>query len=167
MARSCGRYDLGAGRARRKSNDPTVSYLVDAQRASVEIESMKRDRQISILGAAYQDGESPVVVGYGSGGIRSRILARSPVEPLQGVTLDQVGVRLYRSDIFAATDNTVILPRYFRADAAVYFNIHSRFGAQVNLENLFDEDYHLFANGNNNITPGSPRALRVGLTTRF
>ena len=39
--------------------------------------------------------------------------------------------------------------------------------AQVNLENLFDEGYYAFAHSNNNITPGSPRALRVSLTTRF
>ena len=49
----------------------------------------------------------------------------------------------------------------------VYFKINSRFGAQVNLENLLDADYHLFANGNNNITPGSPRSVRFGLTKRF
>jgi catecholate siderophore receptor len=35
------------------------------------------------------------------------------------------------------------------------------------VENLLSEDYYAYANGNNNITPGSPRAVRVGLTTRF
>ena len=38
---------------------------------------------------------------------------------------------------------------------------------KLNLENLFDEGYYAFAHSNNNITPGSPRALRVSLTTRF
>ena len=79
-----------------------------------------------------------------------------------------VGVGLiYRSDIFTATDNTVVLPSSFRADAAAYWTLNARFATQLNVENIFGEDYYLFANGNNNITPGSPRAFRVGLTTRF
>jgi catecholate siderophore receptor len=39
--------------------------------------------------------------------------------------------------------------------------------AQVNLENLLDEVYWVSAQSNNNITPGSPRAVCVGLTTTF
>jgi catecholate siderophore receptor len=38
---------------------------------------------------------------------------------------------------------------------------------QANLENLFNERYYPLANGNSNITPGSPRAVRFLLTTRF
>jgi catecholate siderophore receptor len=74
---------------------------------------------------------------------------------------------IYRSDIFTATDNTVVLPAYFRADAAAFWTLTRQVAMQVNVENLFGEDYYLYANGNNNITPGSPRAFRVGLTTRF
>jgi catecholate siderophore receptor len=74
---------------------------------------------------------------------------------------------IYRSDIFTATDNSVVLPSYFRADAAAFWSLNPRLGVQLNIENLFGEDYYVFANGNNNITPGSPRAFRVGLTTRF
>jgi catecholate siderophore receptor len=39
--------------------------------------------------------------------------------------------------------------------------------AQVNMENMLDAGYYAFSHNNNNITPGSPRALRVALTTRF
>ena len=74
---------------------------------------------------------------------------------------------IYRSDIFTATDNTVILPDFFRADVTGFFNVNSRFAVQLNVENVFNVDYYQFANGNNNITPGSPTAFRVGLTTRF
>jgi len=74
---------------------------------------------------------------------------------------------IYRSDIFTATDNTVVLPAYFRADAAGFWTLTRQVAVQVNIENLFGEDYYLYANGNNNITPGSPRAFRLGLTTRF
>ena len=49
----------------------------------------------------------------------------------------------------------------------VYYNLTSTVRAQVNIENLFDENYYLNAHSNTNITPGSPRAIRLALTTRF
>jgi len=77
-----------------------------------------------------------------------------------------VGV-VNRGDMFAAIDNTVVLPGFTRADAAVFFNISEKLRFQANVENLFDRKYTLNADNNNNISPGSPRAVRVGLTARF
>jgi catecholate siderophore receptor len=74
---------------------------------------------------------------------------------------------LHRSDMFAAVDNTVTLPGYTRADAAVFYSLTERWRLQANLENLLDKQYYLHADSNTNISPGSPRALRVGLTGRF
>lgn len=74
---------------------------------------------------------------------------------------------LNRSDMFAAIDNTVILPQYTRADGALFFSLTERMRLQVNVENLLGRTYYINANGNNNISPGSPRALRAGLTARF
>lgn len=68
---------------------------------------------------------------------------------------------------FAATDNTVALPGYTRVDGALYYKINPRFDLQLNVENLFDERYFLYADSNTNISPGSPRAVRVGLNARF
>jgi catecholate siderophore receptor len=72
-----------------------------------------------------------------------------------------------RSDAFVAVDNAVVLPGYTRADAAVYYSFGERWRLQANVENLFDRTYYSNADSNTNITPGSPRALRVGLTARF
>ena len=72
-----------------------------------------------------------------------------------------------RSDSFVAVDNTVVLPGFTRADAAVYYSFNERWRLQGNVENLFDNDYFINAHSNTNITPGSPRALRVALTARF
>jgi catecholate siderophore receptor len=69
--------------------------------------------------------------------------------------------------MFAATDNAVTIPAFVRVDAAVFANLSSRVRAQVNLENLLNERYYASANNNFNLTPGSPRAVRVTLTTRF
>jgi catecholate siderophore receptor len=74
---------------------------------------------------------------------------------------------IHRSDMFAAVDDAVVLPGYTRVDAAVFFNMTERWRLQANAENLLDRRYYLNADGNNNISPGSSRALRVGLTAKF
>jgi catecholate siderophore receptor len=72
-----------------------------------------------------------------------------------------------QSTMFTSTDNRVVLSGFTRVDGAVFFDVTSRVRAQVNAESLFDERYYASAHSNNNITPGSPRAVRVSLTTRF
>ena len=74
---------------------------------------------------------------------------------------------IYRSDMFAAIDNTVTLPGYTRVDAAAYFSLTQDLRLQVNVENLFDKKYWANADSNTNISPGSPRAARIGVTTKF
>jgi catecholate siderophore receptor len=72
-----------------------------------------------------------------------------------------------RSDMFVAVDNTVILPGYTRAEAAVFYSFNERWRLQGNIENLFNRRYYINADSNTNISPGSSRALRVGLTANF
>ena len=74
---------------------------------------------------------------------------------------------LHRSNVFATIDNTVNLDGYTRADAAVYFSPNGIWRLQANVENLFGTHYYTNADSNTNISPGSPRTLRVALTTRF
>jgi catecholate siderophore receptor len=72
-----------------------------------------------------------------------------------------------RSDMFASTSNTVVLPSYTRVDAALFYTVNANYKLQVNVENLTDKKYYQYANGDNNITPGSPRAYRVSLHANF
>jgi catecholate siderophore receptor len=74
---------------------------------------------------------------------------------------------IHNADMFTSTDNTVVLPSFTRIDGALFVRVTRTMTVQANVENLLDERYYAFSNGNNNITPGSPRALRVALTTRF
>jgi catecholate siderophore receptor len=74
---------------------------------------------------------------------------------------------LHRSDMFAAIDNTVVLPSYTRADAAVFVTLTRALRLQANLENLTNTRYYINSDSNTNISPGSPHALRVALTTAF
>ena len=72
-----------------------------------------------------------------------------------------------RSNMFAGIDNTVVVPSYTRADAAIYYSLTEHLRLQANVENLFDRQYFVNAHSNTNISPGFPRAVRVGLTARF
>jgi catecholate siderophore receptor len=72
-----------------------------------------------------------------------------------------------RTDMFAGIDNTVILPAYTRADAAAYYDFNERWRLQANVENLFDTRYFINADSNTNISPGSPRAVKLSLNARF
>jgi catecholate siderophore receptor len=74
---------------------------------------------------------------------------------------------LNRSNMFAAIDDSVILPSYTRADAAIFFSLTERLRLQANVENLFDRKYYVNADNNNNISPGFPRTIRLALIARF
>src|SRR6185369_7564761 len=72
-----------------------------------------------------------------------------------------------RSDMFAAIDNTVVLPGYTRADVALFYSFSERIRFQANVENLFNKKYYLNADNNTNISPGSSRGVRGGMVVRF
>lgn len=72
-----------------------------------------------------------------------------------------------RADMFAAIDNTVVLPGYTRADVAAYYSFNEKWRLQANIENLFGTRYYINADNNNNISPGRPRAAKVGVIARF
>lgn len=77
-----------------------------------------------------------------------------------------VGI-IHRSDMFAAIDDKVTLPGYTKMDAAVYVRLTEKLRLQAHFENLLNTKFYLNADGNNNISPGSPRGVRVGLIARF
>jgi catecholate siderophore receptor len=103
--------------------------------------------------------------------------ARVPLVPRNSVALwnryqltPNLGLGLgviYQDQMFAAIDDAVTLPSYTRFDAAAYYAVGPHLRLQANLENLFDRTYFATANGNNNITPGSPRAVRITALTTF
>jgi catecholate siderophore receptor len=72
-----------------------------------------------------------------------------------------------RTDMFATIDNSVTLPGYVRVDAAAYWSVTNATRLQINMENVLNKGYFLNSDSNTNISPGSPRALRVALMTGF
>ena len=77
-----------------------------------------------------------------------------------------VGI-IRRSDMFAAIDNKVTLPGYTKIDTSIFVPFNEKWRLQAHFENLLNQRYYVNADGNNNISPGSPRAVRVGLIARF
>lgn len=71
-----------------------------------------------------------------------------------------------QSSMYAAIDNAVTLPGFTRVDGAAYLSLGRGVRAQLNVENVFGVRYWAQSNGNNNITPGSPRVARMVWTVQ-
>lgn len=81
---------------------------------------------------------------------------------------DRIGVGLgvyHQSSSFATISNATRLPGYTRVDAALFIEIAEGIDAQINVENIFGEDYFPTAHTDNNISTGAPTNAR--LTVRF
>jgi catecholate siderophore receptor len=155
-------------------NDPTRAVQTGSQRT--------RGFELSVTGAVVSQWQ--IIGGYAHQNARvtSRTAAapegaRVPLVPRNTASLWNryqltpalgfgLGV-IYQDDMYAAIDDTVTLPGFTRFDAAVYYSLSRHLRFQVNLENLFDREYYATAHSNDNITPGSPRAVRMTVVTGF
>lgn len=156
-------------------DDPTRSILVDAQRMKgleASIDGRILPRWTIAGGYAFQDGR--ITRSISSAAQAGAVLAQVPRHSFSVWNKYEITGRIgagvgivYRDDVFAATDNLVTLPAFTRVDSAMFWKITSQVRAQVNVENLFDTRYYASAHNNTNILPGSPRALRIAMTTRF
>jgi len=73
----------------------------------------------------------------------------------------------YQDSQFANISNTTNLPDFIRVDAAVFYQLTDSVNLQLNVENLFDEDYFPDAHNNNNISTGEPLNARFSISARF
>ena len=119
------------------------------------------------LGYTYLDGELLTSSEFGTAGQRLQQLPRHQVTAWNRFDFTEklgfgLGV-IHQSSQFASFSNTVVLPSYWRVDAAAYYTASDRLSFQVNVENLLNEDYYPSAHGNNNIQPGEPFSVRFGV----
>ena len=156
-------------------NNPAISFLVDGQRTrglELGLSGNITDSWKIMGGYAFQKGE--ITKSISSTALAGATMAQVPEHTFSlwnryDIT-QQWGVGLgsvYRSKIFASTDNTVTLPDFLRFDAAAYFKATKNIQLQVNIENLFDKKYFANAHNNTNITPGSPIAINAGISVKF
>ncbi|WP_445372498.1 TonB-dependent receptor [Methylomonas sp. HW2-6] len=156
-------------------NNPAVSFLVDGQRTrGIELGFSGNITEAwkVIGGYAYQNAE--YTKSLSATAPAGNTLAQVPEHTFSlwnryditekwGVGLGSV----YRSKMFAASDNAVSLPGFLRFDAAAYYKATKNIQLQVNIENLLDKQYYATANSNTNITPGSPIAVNAGVSMKF
>ncbi|HEY6615503.1 MAG TPA: TonB-dependent siderophore receptor, partial [Vicinamibacterales bacterium] len=155
--------------------DPSLSILVDGQKTEgveLGISGQVTEAWSMFGGYAYQDGELTATASTTA--VDGATLAQLPehkislwnryqLTPAWGVGLGL----MYQSDMYTSTDNTVTLPSFTRVDAALFYSLNDRIRAQLNIENVLDEEYLANAHNNNNISPGSPLAVRMGVTVAF
>lgn len=155
-------------------NDATKLILVDGQQVKgIEFGASGQitDNWSIALGYAYQEGETQSDSGAIAAGTPIAQLPKNSFSVWNRYDFDEhwgVGLgAIYRDEIYAAADNHVTLPSFVRFDAALYYRFNENLSAQLNVENIFGEEYYSTAHNNNNITPGSPVAFRVGVTYKF
>ena len=71
---------------------------------------------------------------------------------------------VHQGQRYAAIDNTVQLPGFTRLDAGLFVSLSRTLLLQVNVENVLGTRYAATSHGNNNIMPGAPRMVRLGLS---
>ncbi|MGH8039194.1 MAG: TonB-dependent receptor [Stenotrophomonas sp.] len=153
-------------------NNPAQSLLVDGQRVrgvELGLAGNVTDAWQIMAGYAYQDSEVQqpgAQNGNELGQVPKHAFSlwnRYDLSERWGVGLGTI----YRDSVYVASDNAVVLPSLMRVDAAAFYTVSDTLRIQLNIENLFDRAYFASAHSNNNITPGSPRAFRVGIDWRF
>lgn len=72
-----------------------------------------------------------------------------------------------RSSMYSSSSNKVILPGYARLDVALGWQINPQNRLQLSMENALNRGYYASSYNDNNISPGTPRDLRLSLHTRF
>jgi len=148
--------------------DPSRSILIDGQRIrGIELGAAGNiTRNWSVMGGyAWQDGDMP-----GTDAELPQLPAqtaslwnRYDINRTWGVGLGAV----YRGSLYPNINNEVLVKGYTRYDAAVFFDLNEYVALQLNVENLFDKEYFVSANNNDNVSPGSPRAVYLSMNFRF
>ena len=155
-------------------NDPTKIVQTGRQRTSGFEASLNGsiNRSWNVLGGyAYQNASVTSATIAAPAGARTAQVPRHTFSVwnhyrFAGKWAAGLGL-IHRSDMFAAIDNRVILPGYTRADAAVFYTVNDHLALQTNFENLLNKKYFVNADSNDNISPGSPRAVRFALSWKF
>lgn len=161
--------------------NPTQQILVDGQETKgieLGISGNVTDHWSIFGGVAFQDGEITKQQGTGTGAIlKGAELGQTPdrtlslwnkyeINDMWAVALGIVST----SDRYALSptaSTSTVLPGYTRYDAAVYGKFSEKLSLQLNIENLTNKEYALYAHNNNNITPGSPITARATLMYHF
>ncbi|WP_414828330.1 TonB-dependent receptor [Alteromonas sp. H39] len=161
------------GTAQDPSN-PERSILTGTETKGFEIQLVGQLTDAWTLNAGYSNLDGEEMGRVVDGNLANRELAQLPEHMLTLWNQYQVaqdwkvalGV-IYQSEQYASLSNAIELPDYWRVDAAVYYDYSDDLSLQLNVENLFDEDYFPSAHNDNNIATGEPLNARISMQYRF
>ena len=154
--------------------NPGLTVLTGASRVS--------GFEASLVGRLMPNWQASLGYTYLDGEIRSTTTSAPAGRRLQQVPRHQASAwtrydvterfgfglgAVYQGEQFASFSNAVVLPDWVRVDAAAFLDLSDRFALQLNVENLFDRDYYSSAHGDNNIQPGEPFSVRLGVKVKL
>jgi catecholate siderophore receptor len=167
-------YRLDRTNTRAIDPDTLLTVLTGAQRSEgfeLGVSGAVTDHWEIMGGYSYQDAE---ITRTTTAAPTGRVVPLVPEHTFSLWNMVRLTPRLsvglgatHQSEMFASISNGVTLPEFTRVDAALTYAITETVEAQLNVENLLDEEYWGTAHSDNNITPGSPTAARVTLRARF
>ncbi|MEH2051202.1 TonB-dependent siderophore receptor [Nostoc sp.] len=157
-------------------NDPRLTILVGEQRSrgiEFDISGEISPGWNVIAGYAYTDAviteDNDLPVGNQLNNVPRHALNLWTTYEIQSGSLKGLGFGLgafYYGDRQADLNNTVELPSYVRADAAIYYK-RDNYRAAINIKNLFDTDYFVSAQNVNRIIPGDPLTIQGTISWQF
>ncbi|MGH7966302.1 MAG: TonB-dependent receptor [Candidatus Binatia bacterium] len=157
-------------------NDPTLTVLAGEQRTDgfeFELAGALTSRWRVSAAYAYLDAEI-VKANPGSGGVITEGKSAANTPRHSGVAwtsyrlteaLEIGGGVFFADHQFGNTAHTARAPGYWRFDAVLAYH-HKRFDLQLNLFNLFDQEYYEFIRSNAAL-PGVPLSAQVTLRLRY
>jgi len=155
-------------------NNPEASILTGTETKGFEVQVVGKLSERWVINAGYSNLDGEEMGRIVDGALANRDLAQLPEHMLtlwnQYEVNDKWRVALgviYQSEQYASLNNTVELPDFVRVDAAVYYDYSEDVKLQLNVENLFDEDYFPSAHNDNNIATSEPLNARVSLQYKF
>lgn len=155
-------------------NNPEASILTGTKTTGFELQLVGALTEKWSINAGYSNLDGEEMGRVVNGELANRDLAQLPEHMLtiwnQYQINDAWRVALglvHQSQQYASLSNDVSLPSFTRIDTAVYYTYSENLKLQLNIENLFDEDYFPSAHNDNNIATGAPINARFSLQYQF
>ncbi|MEH2298990.1 MAG: TonB-dependent siderophore receptor [Nostoc sp.] len=157
-------------------NNPDFSTLTGEQRSrgvELDIAGEILTGWKIIAAYAYTDAQITKDNQYPVGNLLDSVAKNTvslwTTDEIQRGSLQGLGFGLglyYVGDRQGDLDNSLVLPSYFRTDAALYYK-RNNWKAAINIKNLFDEKYYETSQGRDIIYPGAPLTVLGTISWEF
>lgn len=155
-------------------NNPEASILTGTETTGFELQLVGALTEQWTINAGYSNLDGEEMGRVVDGVLANRDLAQLPEHMLTVWNQYQINDTwrvalglVHQSEQYASLSNSVELPEFTRIDAAAYYNYSDDLKFQLNVENLFDEDYFPSAHNDNNIATGAPLNARLSVQYQF